>query len=67
MAQTFNDQLSQLIRKQLDESIATELETMSQGGLKDHADYRYRAGRISGMRVAKEIVEIAASDIQKAK
>lgn len=67
MAQTFNDQLATLAAQRLDNSIDAEKEIMAQGGLKDHADYRYHAGIVKGMSIAKEIVEIAVSDIQKAK
>jgi hypothetical protein len=65
--QTFNDQLEKLALQRLDASIEAEKEVMSQGGLKDHADYRYHAGVIKGLRIAKEINEVAVSDIQKQK
>jgi hypothetical protein len=63
--ETFNDRLEKLLDKRLDEVIKTSTDTVAAGGLKDHADYRYHAGRIAGMRVAKELLSQALSDIQK--
>lgn len=65
MAETFNNKLEKLTKHRLDESIGSEMETMSMGALKDHADYRYHAGVIKGLRTAKEILEQALSDCQK--
>lgn len=65
MAETFNDRLEKLAKQRLDEAIKVEMDTMASGGLRDYEDYRYRAGRISGMRVAQDILVQALADCQK--
>lgn len=65
MAETFNDRLEKLTKQRLDTAIDGEKDVMAAGGLKDHGDYRFRAGMINGLRAAKEILEQALSDCQK--
>lgn len=67
MAETFNDRLEKLVTQRLGEAIEDERNIMAAGGLKDYSDYRYRAGRIAGLRDAQGTLDQALSDIQKAK
>lgn len=65
MAETFNGRLEQLAQRRLDEEIAREKDTIGNGGLKDFADYRYRAGILKGLNAAKELLAQAHTDCQK--
>ena len=43
------------LREQLEEAIEVEIASLLEGSAEDFADYRYRAGRLWGLRQALEI------------
>lgn len=65
-ALTFNQALEAETVKRLDEAIQAGKDTLAAGQLPDHASYRYHAGVIKGMQDAKEILQEALRDIQRA-
>ena len=65
-ALTFNQALEAETVKRLDALVQSEKDTMSSGNLPDHASYKYHAGVIKGLQDAKEILQEALRDIQRA-
>lgn len=65
-ALNFNQALEAEAVKRIDAAIQGSKDTLSAGQLPDHASYRYHAGVIKGMQDAKEILQEALRDIQRA-
>lgn len=64
MAETFNDRLEKLAQKYFDTAIEQHKENMAAGGLTLEG-YKLAAGRVQGLRAAKEMLDNALSEIKK--
>lgn len=65
MAFTFNEMLSIKAAKLIDEAIEAEKDILAAGNLANFDTYRFHAGIVQGLRVAKKAVETANDEIQR--
>lgn len=62
---TFNNRLEEYTRLLLAQAVEHHLQVIAGGMLETHADYKYHAGKIAGLREAEALLGKALSDIQK--
>jgi hypothetical protein len=62
---SFDERIERLVQRSLDKAIEDTLQTLSAGNLTAHSDYKFHCGIIAGLRLSKEFLAQALSDIQR--
>lgn len=62
---TTNQQFRQVLERMIGEDVSTETEWLANGAALDFPDYRFRAGKIQGLRRALALCDEAESEINK--
>lgn len=62
---THNHLFEAKLREEIESQIATLSENIASGLAADHADYRWQAGRIAGLRLALDCCDNVHTDLAK--